>query len=119
MKVGDLVKMKHGFSMPGVIMRVDKDFYGANSAFKTAPVPRGKAIRDVRRPDFIATTRDGISDRVMVVWPDHGFTYEDSNQLILVSEVFNDELSNEDLENVKGGMNAPQLELWLCNLRNA
>lgn len=87
MKTGDLVKMKYGPYGPGVIMRVDHDFYGAGIAFKTHPVPRGHAICDTRRPDFIGKTAEGKRHRVMVLWPNHGFTYEDSNQLILISEI--------------------------------
>jgi len=85
-RIGDLVVVTEcGFSIPGIVVKIDKDFYGARDAFKTNPVPRGHAIRDIRKPDFIAPTRDGIRDRVMVCWPEEGFTYEDSNILMVVN----------------------------------
>ena len=88
MKVGDLVKAGNPNSAPGLIMRIDKDFYGAESAFKTHPVARGKAIRDRRKPDFIAKTARGIRDRVLVLWPEeeYGWSYEESDVLEVISE---------------------------------
>tara|TARA_A100001011_G_scaffold245028_1_gene253011 strand:+ start:443 stop:709 length:267 start_codon:yes stop_codon:yes gene_type:complete len=85
-KVGDLVKAGDPDSAPGIVMKIDKDFYGAHYAFKTDPVPRGHAIRDVRKPDFIAKTAKGIRDRVLVLWPEHGFSYEESDVLEVISE---------------------------------
>lgn len=86
MKVGDLVKAGDPSSSPGVIIKIDKDFYGATSAFKTRPVPRGDAVHERRKPDFISSTKRGIRDRVMVYWSDCGFSYEESDVLELVSE---------------------------------
>ena len=88
MKVGDLVKAGNPDSAPGIVVRIDENFYGARSAFKTAPVPRGHVIRDCRKPDFIAKTEKGIRDRVLVLWGDeeYGFSYEDSDILEVVSE---------------------------------
>ena len=89
MKVGDLVRAGNPDSAPGIIVKIEKDFYGANSAFKTRPVARGKAIHDCRRPDFIGKTQKGIRDRVMVYWPESefGFSYEESDILELVSDI--------------------------------
>ena len=88
MKIGDLVIAGNPDSAPGLVMRVDKDFYGAESAFKTYPVARGKAIRNRRAPDFIAKTARGIRDRVLVFWPEdeYGWTYEESDVLEVISE---------------------------------
>ena len=86
MKVGDLVKLKLGPSPLGFIVKIDNDFYGARQAFKTHPVARGNAIYNTRSPDFIAKTKKGITDRVMVCWSEDGFTYEDSSTLEVVSE---------------------------------
>ena len=88
MKVGDLVKAGNPDSAPGLVMRVDKDFYGAGSAFKTHPVPRGHAIRDRRKPDFIGRTDRGIRDRVLVLWSEeeYGWSYEESDVLEVISE---------------------------------
>ena len=88
MKVGDLVKAGNPDSAPGIIMRIDLDFYGARQAFKTYPVERGKAVRDTRKPDFIGPTADGIVDRVLVWWPDieGGFSYEPATILEVISE---------------------------------
>ena len=57
-------------------------------AFKTHPVARGKAIRDRRKPDFIAKTARGIRDRVLVLWPEeeYGWSYEESDVLEVISE---------------------------------
>ena len=88
MKVGDLVKAGNPNSSPGIVVQVDKDFYGATTAFKTHPARRGEAVRDVRKPDFIAKTARGIRDRVLVLWPEeeYGWTYEESDVLEVISE---------------------------------
>ena len=88
MKVGDLVKAGNPDSAPGLVMRVDKDFYGAGSAFKIHPRGRGKAIRNCEKPDFIAKTTRGIRDRVLVLWPEEefGWSYEESDVLEVISE---------------------------------
>ena len=88
MKVGDLVRMKKGYSAPGVVIRIDKDFHGANQAFKTHPVARGHAIHEKRSPEFIAPTMKGIRDRVLIFWSDNqGYSYEESVVLEVISEV--------------------------------
>jgi len=85
MKVGDLVKMKLGYSAPGFIIKVDKDFYGARQAHKIFKnVERGHAIRP-NMVDGIGPTKDGIRDRVLVLWPDAGYSYEDSGKLEVIS----------------------------------
>ena len=88
MKVGDLVKAGNPDSAPGIVIKIDKGFYGASQAFKTHPVSRGNAILDTRKPDFIAKTEKGIRDRVMVFWPEaeYGFSYEESDTLEVISE---------------------------------
>jgi hypothetical protein len=85
MKVGDLVKMRIGYSEPGFIVRVDEQFYGSNTAYKISSVERGKAIRP-NMVDTIAPTRDGIRDRVLVLWPDVGYEYVESTKLEVISE---------------------------------
>ena len=86
MKIGDLVKMNAGYSTLGFVMKVDKDFYGAKQAFKIyKDVPRGCAILP-NMVDGIGPTKNGISDRVLVLWPDEGFSYEESSKLEVVSE---------------------------------
>ncbi len=87
MKVGDLVvQTECGHSYPGIVVKIDRDFYGARQAFKTHPVARGNAIRDCRKPDFLAPTKDGIRDRVLICWPNEGiFSYEDSITVEVIS----------------------------------
>jgi hypothetical protein len=85
MKVGDLVKMRRGYSEPGFVMKIDKDHYGARQAFKISRVERGKCLRP-DMVDIIAPTRDGIRDRVLVLWPDAGYSYEESTLLEVISE---------------------------------
>ncbi len=87
MKVGDLVKMKKGYSEPGFVLKVDKDYHGAHQAFKISrEVPRGHCIRS-DMVDVIAPTKDGIRDRVLVLWPDAGYEYVESNKLEVISEI--------------------------------
>jgi len=85
MKVGDLVKLKHGSAPFGFVLKIDKDYYGARQAFKVSNVERGKCIRS-NMVDIIAPTRDGIQDRVLVEWVQHGCEYIGSHQLEVVSE---------------------------------
>tara|TARA_A100001011_G_scaffold181001_1_gene189907 strand:- start:1026 stop:1292 length:267 start_codon:yes stop_codon:yes gene_type:complete len=86
MKVGDLVKLKHDATPFGFVLKIDKDFYGARQAFKSNPKPRGQAILDRRKPDFLAPTTEGIQDRVLVDWIQHGAEYVSANQLEVISE---------------------------------
>jgi hypothetical protein len=88
-KVGDLVKLKHDTSPFGFILKIDKDFYGATQAFKSDPAPRGHAVRDRRTPDYLAPTKEGIRDRVLVDWIELGAEYIESNQLEVISELPN------------------------------
>ena len=85
MKIGDLVKMKAGYSIPGIVVRVDRDHYGARQAFKHVGRPRGHCVNS-NEVDIIAPTKDGIRDRVMILWPDKGYTYEESIYLNVISE---------------------------------
>ena len=70
MKVGELVVQKETGRI-GFVERVDKDFYGSTQAFKRDPNKdvRGECI-DSRKPDFIAPTKRGKLDRVLVLWTD-------------------------------------------------
>ena len=85
MKVGDLVKMKRGHSEPGFVLRIDEQHYGSSTAYKVSKVERGKCIRS-NMVDFIGVTADGIRDRVLVLWPDAGYSYEESTKLEVISE---------------------------------
>jgi len=87
MKIGDLVKVKLGQpSKIGIIERIDKDYYGAQKAFKIyRKIERGKCIRP-GMVDGFGTTKNGIHDRVLVCWPDTEFPeYYSSLQLTVVS----------------------------------
>lgn len=72
MKVGDLI-MQNDTGRIGFVERIDKDFYGATQAFKrdSKKDTRGECI-DARKPDFIAPTKKGKMDRILVLWPDAG-----------------------------------------------
>jgi hypothetical protein len=85
-KVGDLVKLKHDSAPFGFVLKIDKDFYGARQAFKSNPVPRGQAVHDWRKPDFLASTKNGIQDRVLVDWIELGAEYISGDQLEVISE---------------------------------
>jgi len=54
----------------GIVLKVDVSYHGARQAFKTHPRPRGHAVRDTRKPDFLAPTKNGILDRILVLWGD-------------------------------------------------
>jgi len=83
-KVGDLVRLKNTPYL-GIITKVEKDYYGARQAFKLSKVERGECIQP-NMVDIIAPTRDGIRYRVLVIWTDEGYTYEDSTTLEVISE---------------------------------
>ena len=87
MKIGDLVRLKKGYPAIGIVTKIDEQFYGARQAFKVSSVERGKCIRP-NMVDIIAPTRDGIQDRVLVVWMDDAFTptYENSATLEVINE---------------------------------
>ena len=88
MKVGDLVKLKEqGRNGPyGIILKIDKDYYGAFQSFKRfAKVKRGKCARG-NMVDGYGPTQDGIQDRVLVDWVVAGCEYVKSKQLGIISE---------------------------------
>ncbi len=90
MKVGDLVKLKIDTGPLGFVLRIDKQYYGANTAYKISHVERGKCIRS-NMVDVIATTADGIRDRVLVLWNETkareaGYEYCESTELEVISE---------------------------------
>lgn len=89
MKVGDLVGLRpeihKGEFMLGFIIKVDSDFYGARQAFKIYNAERGQGLHS-KMVNGIGPTRDGIRDRVLVLWPDGRWEYEDSKNLEVISE---------------------------------
>ena len=86
MKIGDLVRLKKGYPAVGIVMKIDKQHYGARQAFKISKAERGKCLRP-GMVDIIAPTRDGIQDRVMVLWTeDMEQTYENSIVLEVLAE---------------------------------
>ena len=85
MKVGDLVKMKAGYSVPGIVIKIDKDHYGSRQSYKVVGAKRGEALQP-KMVNCISPTKDGIRDRIMILWPDQGFTYEESTKLEVISE---------------------------------
>jgi hypothetical protein len=78
MKVGDLVRHESG--VVGQVFRVDKQYYGSNSAYKVSKVERGKCIRS-NMVDFIGVTADGIQDRVLVLWDFSDWEYVKSGEV--------------------------------------
>ena len=66
----------------GIVLKVDVSYHGARQAFKTRPCPRGHAVLDTRKPDFLAPTKDGILDRILVLWgDDNHFEYVTSAEV--------------------------------------
>ena len=91
MRVGDLVRFKVrglGRDMVGFIMRIDEEHYGARQALKISQeIPRGVCIRP-EMVDAILPTRDGIRDRVLVLWSNEvGYEYCDNTDIEVISEV--------------------------------
>jgi|TARA_R110001583_G_scaffold21333_7_gene81054 hypothetical protein len=85
-EIGDLVKKTSEYSEYGFVVKIDRHFYGARQAYKIYKnVARGHCIRP-SMADGIGPTKDGIRDRVMVLWPDAGYTYEESNKLKIISK---------------------------------
>ena len=92
MNVGDLVRIRatrpelyNPASPYGFILRIDHQFYGSNTAYKISHAERGKCLRP-GMVDMIAKTADGIRDRVLVLWTDMEYRYEESINLEVVSE---------------------------------
>ena len=86
MKVGDMVRMNRGNPTTGIVMKIDEQYFGARQAFKIyQKIPRGHCIRG-DQVDGIGPTKDGIRDRVMVLWTeDMEQTYEESTDLELLT----------------------------------
>jgi len=89
-KVGDLVRCAPDVcgdeNAVGIVMRVDPQHYGSNTAYKVSHVERGKCIRS-DMVDFIGVSADGIRDRVLVLWGDDvGWEYRESTELEVISE---------------------------------
>lgn len=87
MEIGDLVRLRKGYPAVGIVVRIDEQYFGARQAFKISNVERGKCIRP-NMVDIIAPTRDGIQNRVLVLWTDDDFTqsYENSAALEVLCE---------------------------------
>lgn len=95
MKLNDLVKYVPPSGLEfhpmsgrlATIIRIDKEHYGARQAFKKIPAPRGHAVIDARKPSFLAPTKRGIYDRVLVMWADNNdIEYTTSHNLKTVNE---------------------------------
>ena len=96
MKAGDLVRKhigidtrhepwkSHGLMPSGLVMRIDKDYYGSGSAYKVYNSLRGQTLHS-RSANGIGPTVKGIRDRVLVLWVNN-WTYEESIDLQVVSE---------------------------------
>jgi hypothetical protein len=86
MKKGDLVM--HSTGDMGIVQRIDYQHYGARQAFKHVGRPRGHCVNS-NEADVIAPTRDGIQNRVLVLFSSKGemeYTYVPSNSLKVISE---------------------------------
>ena len=73
-EVGQLVRYKptpgywgEGEGSIGRVLALDRDYYGAKQAFKVYGAQRGQAIGPWSA-NGIGPTKDGIRDRVTVVW---------------------------------------------------
>ena len=84
MKIGNLVRHESG--VIGQVFRIDKQFYGSNTAYKVSKVERGKCIRS-NMVDFIGVTTDGIQDRVLVLWECSDWEYVKSGEVEVLDEV--------------------------------
>ena len=73
-EVGQLVRYKpgpppdkYGSGSIGRVVAIDRDYHGARQAFKVYGAQRGQAIGPWSA-NGIGPTKDGIRDRVTVVW---------------------------------------------------
>ena len=91
MKVGDLVRFKQlpeyeGSGPSGFVMKVDKQFYGAKTAYKIKDIDRGQGF-GTAMVHCIGLTKDGIQDRVLVLWScNQEWEYCYSKDLEIISE---------------------------------
>ena len=83
MKIGDIVRHESG--VIGQVFRVDKQYYGSNTAYKVSKVERGKCIRS-NMVDFIGVTADGIQDRILVLWECSDWEYVKSGEVEVLDE---------------------------------
>ena len=86
MKISDLVNVKNSNKPAGIIIKIDKEYYGARQAFKRYNWKRGECINS-KSADGYGPTALGITDRVLVYWPEFGFEYFDSSEIEIVSEI--------------------------------
>ena len=93
MKVGDLVICKNNRNSqvslpaePGFVMKIDEQFYGAKTAYKIVDAERGQTLHP-KMVNCIGPTKDGIQDRILVLWPTEGeWEYCYSADLEVISE---------------------------------
>lgn len=88
MRIGDLVKMKRGYSSHGVILDIGE------------------------RLCFVKTQPPSVK-WVSVLWSDEGPSLEKARDLEVVSE-----LSDEQLELVRGGMSSKTFSHWRAEVLN-
>jgi len=86
MKVGDLVKEIETGHM-AIVYGVDKEYYGARQAYKIVGYPPGTTLHP-RLVNAIRPTKNGINDRVLILWTSktYGREYIPSNRLEVISE---------------------------------
>tara|TARA_A100001011_G_scaffold217437_1_gene225404 strand:- start:56 stop:352 length:297 start_codon:yes stop_codon:yes gene_type:complete len=96
MKVSDLVRKhigidtrhepwkSHGLICTGLVMRIDKEYYGSGTAYKVYNSQRGQVLHS-RSANGIGPTAKGIRDRVLVLWANN-WTYEESLDLKVINE---------------------------------
>jgi hypothetical protein len=70
-------------SKVGLLIRTDAQYYGARQAFKVYGAKRGHAYGPWS-VNGIGPTKSGICDRLLVMWGDGSFTYENSGLVEIV-----------------------------------
>ena len=92
MKIGDLVQSQGYDTVKGrvgIVMRIDKDHFGARQAFKMSPRQRDECVNpaDPNIVKRIELGRTGICDRVLVMFRDNVTPeYFRSTELEVISE---------------------------------
>jgi len=80
MKVGDIVRHESG--IVGQIFRIDKQYYGANSYIISTWVPRGQRAHSAGELiQTVRAIRDGIQDRLLVLWECSYWEYVKSGEV--------------------------------------
>ena len=87
LNIGDLVKLKIDDAPFGFVLHINVDYFGASQAFKVVGSKRGECLGP-NSVNAVLPTREGIRDRVLVMWcgDQIGWEYCEGQGLEVISE---------------------------------